>query len=56
MESPGSFYRKQVALPTRQRDMHRLREMEFVFLDTENHLWPGFIRPKNVKLIGKKEA
>lgn len=41
---------------TRQRDMHRLREMEFVFLDTENHLWPGFIRPKNVKPIGKKEA
>lgn len=41
---------------TRRRDMNRLREMELVFLDTENRLWPGFIRPKNVKLIGKKEA
>jgi len=41
---------------TRQRDMHRLREMELVFLDTENRLWPGFIRPKNVKPLGKKEA
>ena len=41
---------------TRQRDMHRLREMEFVFLDTENRLWPGFIRPQTVKSPGKKEA
>lgn len=41
---------------TRQRDMHRLREMELLFLDTENCLWPGFIRPKNVKPLGKKEA
>jgi len=41
---------------TRQRDMHRLREMELVFLDTENRLWPGFIMPKNVKPLGKKEA
>ena len=41
---------------TRQRDMHRLREMELVFLDTENRLWPGFIRPENVKSIGKKGA
>lgn len=40
---------------TRQRDMHRLREMELVFLDTENRLWPGFIKPENVKPLGKKE-
>lgn len=38
---------------TRQRDMHRLREMELVFLDTENRLWPGFIKPQNVKPLGK---
>lgn len=41
---------------TRQRDMNRLREMELLFLDTENRLWPGFIRPKNVKALGRKEA
>ena len=37
---------------TRQRDLHRLREMELVFLDTNNALWPGFIRPKNIKPLG----
>jgi len=41
---------------TRQRDMQRLREMELVFLDTENRLWPGFTMPKNVKPLGKKAA
>lgn len=41
---------------TRQRDLHRLREMELLFLDTDNALWPGFVRPKNVKPLGKKEA
>lgn len=41
---------------TRLRDMHRLREMELIFLDTENRLWPGFIRPENVKPLSKKEA
>lgn len=41
---------------TKQRDMHRLREMELVFLDTENRLWPGFIRPINVKPLGKRQA
>lgn len=51
----GSLYLKRND-KTRQRDMHRLREMEFVFLDTENRLWPGFIRPKNVKPPGKQEA
>lgn len=40
---------------TRQRDLHRLREMELAFLDTDNTLWPGFIRPKSIKLLGKKE-
>lgn len=40
---------------TRQRDLHRLREMEMVFLDTDNTLWPGFIRPKRIKPLGKKE-
>lgn len=41
---------------TRQRDMRRLREMELVFLDTENRLWPGFIRPNKVKPLGRQEA
>ena len=40
---------------TRQRDLHRLRDMELVFLDTDNILWPGFVRPKNIKPLGKKE-
>lgn len=34
---------------TRQRDMRDLREMELVFLDAENRLWPGFIKPQNIK-------
>lgn len=40
---------------TRQRDLRHLREMELVFLDTGNQLWPGFIRPVNIKPLGKKE-
>jgi Fic family protein len=40
---------------TRQRDLRHLREMELVFLDVDNHLWPGFIQPKNIKPLGKKE-
>ncbi len=40
---------------TRQRDLRRLREMELVFLDTDDALWPGIIRPKNIKPLGKKE-
>lgn len=40
---------------TRQRDLRRLRELELVFLDTDNRLWPGFIRPKNIRLLDKKE-
>jgi hypothetical protein len=34
---------------TRSRDLHRLREMELVYLDMDNRLSPGFIKPKNVK-------
>ncbi len=34
---------------TRQRDLHRLREMELVYLDAENRLWPGFVKPKDAK-------
>ena len=34
---------------TRSRDLKKLRELELVFLDTDNRLWPGCIRPKNVK-------
>lgn len=41
---------------TRSRDLNRLREMELVFLDTDNALWPGFITPKNIKTMGKKGA
>jgi len=50
----GSLYLKRND-KTRQRDMRGLREMELVYLDTENRLWPGFFRPGNVKLLGKKE-
>jgi hypothetical protein len=32
---------------TRQRDLHRLRELELAFLDTDNALWPGFVVPRN---------
>lgn len=34
---------------TRSRDLKKLRELELVFLDTDNRLWPGCNRPKNVK-------
>ncbi len=40
---------------TRQRDLRHLREMELVFLDTHNNLWPGVIRPQNIKPLGKKQ-
>lgn len=40
-------------LKTRQRDLRRLREMELVYLDTGNRLWPGFVNPGNVKALGK---
>lgn len=41
---------------TRSRDLRRLMEMELVFLDTDNALWPGFITPRNIKPLGKKES
>ncbi|UJP05436.1 MAG: Fic family protein [Nitrosomonas sp.] len=34
---------------TKQRDLKGLRERGLVFLDTENRLWPGFIRPNNIE-------
>lgn len=34
---------------TRQRDLRRLREMELLFLDSGNRIWPGFIRPQQTK-------
>ena len=34
---------------TRSRDLKKLRELELVFLDTDNRLWPGCNRPKNAK-------
>lgn len=37
---------------TRQRDLRGLRKMELAFLDTDNTLWPGFIRPKSIKFLG----
>lgn len=44
----GSLYLK-LNDKTRQRDLHRLREMELLFLDPENRIWPGFIRPQHTK-------
>ncbi|MBK7674399.1 Fic family protein [Accumulibacter sp.] len=41
---------------TRQRDLHRLRELELAFLDTDNALWPGFVVPGNIKPLGKPES
>lgn len=34
---------------TRSRDIRRLRELELVYLDTDNRLYPGYLKPKNVK-------
>lgn len=34
---------------TRSRDLKKLRELELVFLDTDNRLWPGCVRPKNLR-------
>ncbi|MCZ7655323.1 MAG: hypothetical protein M5R42_15185 [Rhodocyclaceae bacterium] len=39
---------------TRLRDMNALREMELLFLDDQNRLWPSFARPKNIKAGGRK--
>lgn len=48
----GSLYLK-LNDKTRQRDLRRLREMELLFLDLENRLWPGFIRPQHTQLASK---
>jgi len=40
---------------TRQRDLLRLRGLELIFLDADNGLWPGFVRPANVKLPGRRD-
>lgn len=34
---------------TRVRDLHRLRELEYVHLDTADALWPGFATPPDIK-------
>ena len=34
---------------TRSRDMKKLRELELVFLDTDNRLWSGCVRPRQIK-------
>lgn len=41
---------------TRHRDLRQLREMELLFLDDKNFLWPGFARPASIKPIGRKGA
>lgn len=38
---------------TKQRDLKGLRELELVFLDSENRLWLGFLQPHGIKLLGK---
>jgi len=34
--------------------MNALREMELLFLDDASRLWPGTMRPANIKHVGKK--
>lgn len=34
---------------TRSRDLKKLRELELVFLDTDNRLWPDCVRSQNIK-------
>lgn len=48
----GSLYLK-LNDKTRQRDLRKLREMELLFLDHEERLWPGFIRPAKIKPLGR---
>ncbi len=40
---------------TRQRDLQNLRELEWVYLDANNYLWPGFIKPQQIKPLGRKK-
>lgn len=46
----ASLYLK-LNLKTRQRDLRQLREMELVYLDTDNRLWPGFMKPRNAQAL-----
>ena len=41
---------------TRQRDVRRLRELELAHLDANDALWPGFIRPRHIKPLTRKDA
>lgn len=41
---------------TRQRDLKQLREMELIYVDAKNNLWPGFIRPSAERLKGKQDS
>jgi Fic family protein len=41
---------------TRQRDLRRLRELELAHLDTDDALWPGFIRPRHIKPLTRKDT
>jgi len=41
---------------TRQRDLNKLRQMELLFLDKENRLWPGFTPPAQIKPLAKRDA
>lgn len=48
----GSLYLKRND-KTQQRDLRKLREQELIFLDQQNRIWPGFIRPPQVKSTSK---
>ncbi|MBK9522232.1 MAG: Fic family protein [Rhodocyclaceae bacterium] len=41
---------------TRTRDLHRLRELGYAHLDTDDALWPGFIVPHYIKPLTRKES
>lgn len=48
----GSLYLKRND-KTRQRDLRKLKEKELIFLDEQNRIWPGFVRPPKVKSTSK---
>lgn len=41
---------------TRQRDLLRLRALEYVHLDGNGALWPGFVKPANLKSVSTQDA
>ncbi len=41
---------------TRTRDLRRLRELELAHLDTDDALWPGFVMPRKLKPLTRKES